>query len=50
MLERNRENPYAIQMILQSFSLVPVSVAQGKLSELLPYMSRVQSDSQGLSG
>ena len=43
MLEKFRETSFGVQMILQSCSLVPLNMVQGKLTELLPFMTRLNS-------
>ena len=41
VLEPLRETNFGVQMILQSCSLVPMSMVQGKLTELLPFIARL---------
>lgn len=44
MLERYREISFGVLMIMQSCSLVPLNMVQSKLTELLPFMTKMNSD------
>ena len=49
VLERFKETAFAVQMIMQSFSLVPISSVENKLQELLPFLTNMDFHNESTS-